>query len=549
MNTLPRNFRKIALIAIIIPASFFVFSCNRKTKKGKVLTSTQEAFNDRLKSLLQPVDTVKKTGIGNTSYNLKYNYQLDEYLPIWVTTDYIPSTAAQTYLTELEGVWQDGLTPEKYHLTDLKKLMGKLTGKDIKVDDAIAFDTLLTTSYLQVAKDLLLGTIVPKKVDSLWFHANDSTWQVPEKLAGMEGQYFSLNEYRSTLRTYTLLRDEYKHYHDLMADSELHAAIASIEVTTTPDGKMEDVAETIIKKEIPWASAAVNDSVNGNAQLLSTYQYYTGIKVTGKLDSTTLKHLSVQPDSVVKILGANMERVRWMQQSFGNLYILVNIPLMELFLRRDGGDSMHMRVVVGKTVRQTPSLYALMTNIVINPKWEVPPTILKQDVLPGLQKTGKAYLAKKGLKVYDRDGNAVNAGLVTEKNYRRYNYQQAPGDDNALGYVKFNLPNPFDIYLHDTPHRGDFVKGFRALSSGCIRIQHPKEMAIYILSELEKKRYNEDRLDSIIATHKTQWQVLKNKIPVHITYLTAFEDSTNTHLRLLNDVYQRNDKLIAKLYN
>ncbi len=242
-----------------------------------------------------------------------------------------------------------------------------------------------------------------------------------------------------------------------------------------------------------------------------------------------------------------MERIRWMQKEFGKLYLIVDVPLMELFLKRDGANAVHMRVVVGRRERQTPSLNANMANVVINPSWGVPPTILKKDVLPGLVKSGKKYLSRKGLKAYDNDGNAVDPSFINAHNYRRYTYKQAPGDDNSLGYVKFNFPNHWDVYMHDTPHRGDFVKRDRFLSSGCVRVQRPKEMAVYILSELEKMTFTMGKLDSMIRTHKTRWEILKNKIPVHIAYLTAFEDTTGTHIQFVRDIYHRDGKLISLL--
>jgi L,D-transpeptidase YcbB len=116
-----------------------------------------------------------------------------------------------------------------------------------------------------------------------------------------------------------------------------------------------------------------------------------------------------------------------------------------------------------------------------------------------------------------------------------------------LGYVKFNLPNKWDIYLHDTPHREDFGKKDRAKSSGCIRVQQPKEMAEFILMELNGKRYPIERIDSVITTKKTRYEVLSNKIPVHIVYLTAFEDSKNARIHFIPDIYKRDRKLQALL--
>ena len=282
-------------------------------------------------------------------------------------------------------------------------------------------------------------------------------------------------------------------------------------------------------------------------QLILTYQSYNSLQKTGKLDSNTLAHLAMPADTFLEKLQANMERIRWMQKQFGDLYLVVDVPLMELFLVRGGAPVIHMRVVVGKPERQTPSLFATMANVVINPPWGVPPTILKEDVIPGLQKSGKKYLTQKGLKAYDRNGKVVPFAALNPHNYKKFTYKQDPGDDNSLGYVKFNLPNPWDIYLHDTPHRGDFGKRNRYLSSGCIRLQSPQEMAVYILSELEKKRYTPGRLDTIIGTHKTRWEVLTTKIPVHITYLTVYEDTTGKHIQFTRDIYGRDSKLISSL--
>ncbi len=136
-----------------------------------------------------------------------------------------------------------------------------------------------------------------------------------------------------------------------------------------------------------------------------------------------------------------------------------------------------------------------------------------------------------------KEGNAISVSSLNAGNLRKYSYKQDPGDDNSLGLIKFNLPNPWDIYLHDTPHRTDFAKRYRALSSGCIRVQQPQEMAIYILSQIEKINFTQGKLDTLIATHKSRWELLKTKIPVHIAYLTAFEDSTGKHIQFFKETY------------
>ncbi len=486
--------------------------------------------------------------IMSVSDNVRYVYQADDYQPIWVKENYMPTEAAEHMLAELEEVRWDGLDPEKYNLSALRKLKTILdTTKKNSVVNAIAFDTLLTRSYFAVSRQLLLGTVAPKKVDSLWFHVNDTAWNAPQQLLALKGKYPSLDDYRSSVPTYKLLRNEYKLYYTLAADSDFLQAQAAIEPKRHLDSAALGNINYVIRAELPWLQVVPNDTMSEQAQLITNYQYYIGSKVTGKFDSSVFAALRTSPDSVLRKISVNMERVRWMQRDFGNMYVFVDIPLMELFLRKDGENKMHMRVVVGRPERQTPSLFASMANIVINPSWGVPPTILKNDVVPGFQKSGRSYLAKKGLRPYDKKGNPVNISQLNMGNLKKYTYKQAPGDDNSLGFVKFNLPNPWDIYLHDTPHRDDFGKRYRALSSGCIRLHQPQELALYILSQLEKLRYTQGRLDTIISTHKSRWEILKNKIPVHIAYLTAFEDSTGSHIRYLGDIYQRDGKLMSAL--
>lgn len=531
---------------VIIFCATFVVSC--KNKKRSPSGFTDDTFIDKLKEVMQPIDTAGGKKLISISDNVRFTYQSDDYQPIWIKDNYVPTEASALLIAELEDVYWDGLNTEQYNLPALKLLKEKLdTTKKNSVADAIAFDTALTHCYLAASRQLLLGIVQPKKLDSLWYHVNDTVWNAPMALVEGNSKYPSLDDYRSKVPAYTLLRNEYKLYYNLSQDTVVAQSQAGIKPVARPNEKMMDDIRFIIKTELPWLETVPNDTISEEKQLIIGYQNYAGIKRTGKLDSTTLAMLATPADTIIQKIKANMERIRWMQREFGNTYIIVDVPMMELFFMKDGTDVMHMRVVVGKPERQTPSLFATMANVVINPPWGVPPTILKNDVVPGFQKSGRQYLAKKGLKAYDKEGKEVSASRLTNSNLRNYTFKQAPGDDNSLGFVKFNLPNKWDIYLHDTPHREDFVKWFRALSSGCIRLEQPQEMALYILSEMEKKYYTQGKLDTMISTHKTRWEVLKNKIPVHIAYLTAFTDTTGAHVRFVRDVYHRDEKLIAAL--
>ncbi|HXS36621.1 MAG TPA: L,D-transpeptidase family protein [Flavipsychrobacter sp.] len=549
--------KRVYVIILILSCFFLLESCNSGQQKGsgiKLFSSSgfvdKDAFSSQLQSVFKKWDTSNHKDQSIADY-MMHMYQQNQYKPVWVTNDGVRDAAA-TFLKELEDVRWDGLDPEHYHLSGLKKMQAQLhDDKHPDINTVITFDTSLTISYLNVARDLLMGAVNPKKADTLWFQKNDTSWDGPHALLslGSDDKYVSLNDYRSLIPLYKMFRDEYKRYDSLQKNEQLISLIdriQGIKRITHPDSASRNIITDVIKAEMPWASSEPNDSVSEFAQMVMTYQDYMNIKVSGRLDSFTIARLSAQPAQFATSLKANMERLRWMPREMGNTYIWVDVPLMELFFKREGNLVMHMRVVVGKVSRQTPSLSADMANIIINPSWGVPPTILKKDVLPGLAKS-KKYLHKKGLVAYDHSGHEIDASEITATNYKRFVYKQAPGDENALGYVKFNLPNPWDIYLHDTPHRDDFVRRNRFLSSGCIRVQQPQEMALYILSDFEKMKFDQGKLDSMIQTHKSRWEVLKTKIPVHITYLTAFEDTTGNHVRFVRDIYNRDSVLISML--
>jgi murein L,D-transpeptidase YcbB/YkuD len=548
------RFPLVLAIAFLPFLILSVSSCRSKSKKTAVSAFQQAKFDeDDFADALEDIYATRsfddtawaKTKLHNVDDVAYYVYRGYEHIPLWLNENG-DTKAIESFIAELEDIKNDGLDPEAYKLSELKKQLADFKqDKTPEVPKLLAFDTTLTRSYLTASRNLHLGKILPKQADSLWYHANDSTW-APELLLTdllyADGKYPSLDSFRSRIGTYGKLRALRKHYTAL----EANEAITQLK-PQAGDGMNDSILRVLVLAELPQDGLVQGDSLSPRQQLIKSYQAFYSLKQTGKIDSATESYLKRTPADAAAVLDANMERLRWMPQQMEPLHILVNIPLMELFLRKDGADAMHMRVVVGKNARQTPVLNAMMTNVVINPPWGVPPTILKKDVLPGITKSGSAYLAKKGLRVYDLKGNHVDASQVNASNYKRFVFKQPPGDDNALGYVKFNLPNKWDIYLHDTPHREDFPKSDRALSSGCIRVQQPREMAEYILTELNNKRYPLERIDSVIVTHKTRYEVLKNKIPVHIVYLTAFDDSTYQHVRILKDFYKRDAKLIAAL--
>lgn len=536
-------------VILVCTTSFLLFSCSsrhREYKFSEFFTSSkfdEDDFAEALRAGMgdNAVDSSwGKKKIHKPSEVLRYTYQQSQYLPLWVS-EIGDFSLAEKLLADMETLGPDGLSPERYRLTSLKDQMAQLKKEATpELNKVIAFDTACTMAYIQAAHDLTFGMINPKKADSLWYHTNDTIWAPEATLVAQLndlGKYPELSQYRSKIPTYGYLLQAKERYITLSKSADLKSAKSAIAAGNAADSIIAFIAGTELGKDTKPADTAAKRS------LIATYQHYYGILPTGKADKATIASMARQPEEMVQLIDANLERLRWMPIAFSEDYILVNVPLMELFLRRDGKDVMHMNVVVGKLARQTPSLNADLAHVVFNPPWGVPPTILKNDVIPGLERSGTAYLQRKDLQVFDLKGNRVDPSVVNAANYKKYVFRQPPGDDNALGYVKFNMPNRWNIYLHDTPHREDFDKPGRAKSSGCVRVQQPQEMAMYILNEIEKRNFTQSRVDTIISTEKTKYEKIKHHLPVHIVYLTAFEGE-GKDIRFIQDIYGRDAKLI-----
>lgn len=538
-------------VPVICLSLILLIGCGQDNPTARIFNSDvfdQGEFSSTLQNYFskETIDTsTVESYIPSTAKAMYLSYEAMGFKPIWCSASEGVGDVAVHFFAALDSLRYEGLNPEiRYHLSALKDQAAALKdNKDEAINYWISFDTTCTAAYLLASKDLLLGIIKPAMADSLWHVRNDTLWEGPQYLASCASKPNFVPDFtvwRSSFPEYAVLRKDMEKCMVISKDS----AFISAKVNGSPSSLLH-----IARSEMPWyENGPIGVDSDANKELIKAYQHYKGIKKTGLLDEQTIHALLLPIDSTTLVLAANMERLRWLPKDPGEQYIFVNIPLMEMVYRREGADNFKMRVVVGRKSRQTPSLSAPMVNVLFNPPWGVPPTILKRDVLPGITRSGAAYLARKGLKAYDRHGKVVSGNTITSGNYKNYFYKQEPGTRNALGEVKFNLPNPWDIYLHDTPHREDFPKEYRALSSGCIRVEKPKEFAAFLLHELDGRgEYTASEIDSIIQTRKTKTEKLKTTIPVHIVYLTASNEEETQLPRFLPDIYGKDEKLLKLL--
>lgn len=263
------------------------------------------------------------------------------------------------------------------------------------------------------------------------------------------------------------------------------------------------------------------------AQGVAAFQSRHGFRADQTIGLKTTGAMNISVADRIKTIVINMERCRWISPSISKEqeYIIINIPAYQLLYIKNDSLALQSDVVVGTTMNQTVIFSGKMKYIVFSPYWNIPESIIKNEVLPGIAKNGN-YLAEHNME--------WNKGRVRQK----------PGVRNSLGLVKFIFPNSNNIYLHDTPSKSLFQRESRAFSHGCIRVARPKELAEAILSDDAK--WNAEKIDAAMNSGTEKWHTLNREVPVYIGYFTAWVDRSG-HLNFYSDVYKRDGQLASLL--
>ena len=257
------------------------------------------------------------------------------------------------------------------------------------------------------------------------------------------------------------------------------------------------------------------------------YQEATGLKTTGSITPSLIKYLNIPIEKRIEDIIVNMERCRWLPVELGKAYLLINIPEYRVHLFENDSLLWDMKIVVGKNKNRTAIFSGEIKYVVFCPYWNIPASILKKEILPAIKRNPN-YLNKHHMEWHD--------GGV----------RQLPGADNALGLVKFLFPNTHSIYLHDTPSKSLFDSDKRAFSHGCIRLAEPMKLARYLLKNDEK--WDDNKIVAAMSAGTEKYVVIKNPLPVYITYLTSWVDKKGK-LQFRDDVYELNEKLLKMILN
>lgn len=247
---------------------------------------------------------------------------------------------------------------------------------------------------------------------------------------------------------------------------------------------------------------------------IALFQARNGLSADGIVGPETLAALNVPPEARLATIDANLERWRWLPRSLPADRIEVNIAAAELILFENDRTALSMRVIVGATNHQTPMFVDAIDAVIFNPSWTVPVSIARNEIGPAAARD-PGYLAAHGFSVVDG------------------RYIQAPGPGNALGRIKFDLPNAYSVYLHDTPNHALFERERRTLSHGCVRLAEPRALAERILGY---EGWTSDEVGALLAETDTKIIPLARSLPVYFLYQTAWADSARA-TRFAQDAY------------
>lgn len=284
--------------------------------------------------------------------------------------------------------------------------------------------------------------------------------------------------------------------------------------------------------------AGTSDKFDSNVDAaVKRFQGRHGFPSDGVIGTYTLAALNVPADVRLGQLETNLVRLRSMSGFLGDRYVMVNIPAAQIEAVEGNRVAQRHTAVVGKIDRQSPILNSKITNIVINPYWNAPVSIVEKDIIPLMQKDPN-YLKDNAIRIYGPDGQEIDPVNVNwgSNEAAGYRLRQDPGKGSAMASMKINFPNPHAVYMHDTPKQGLFNKIMRFESSGCVRVQNVRDLGVWLLKDTQG--WDRRTIESTIVSASSQEVPLSTPVPVYFTYVTAWSTGDGAvHFR--DDIYKR----------
>ena len=473
-----------------------------------------------------------------------------------------PTAQAQTLVSILQRADQYGLEPEDYGRKTLAKLVEPHTAGGTDAERWGRFDAQLSAAALRFMSDLHYGRVKPAAA-GFNLQAMHEPLDLVASLNGLAAASdveASLSRIEPPFHHYVLLKNALARYLDLAQHPELKH-LPAMSASVKPGDRYAGAAALrrllVALGDMPQASAAPADDDHFTAELSSgvrAFQQRHGMSADGVLGKTTYAALTTPFSKRVRQIDLTLERWRWLPP-FATPPIIVNIPEFRLFAFRTTDDRfadiMQMDVIVGKTYprTQTPVFESDMRYVVFRPYWDVPPSITRNEMLPKIR-ANPGYLAAQRLQIVNGQGDnspvvAPSPEAIEGLAAGRYRLRQMPGEDNALGLVKFMFPNNYNVYLHSTPAHRLFQETVRTFSHGCIRVSDPLGLATQVMKD-EPGNWTREKIDATMNGDKPVRVNLQRPITVLILYATALATEAGPIL-FFEDIYGYDRKLEQQL--
>lgn len=530
-------------IPLILLAAILIFSCNskdnadKKDKKDKKISkrdysiTTANSYNDLFLDSSVVADYITENvlpdSVGRRIISF-YNTRNYEYA--WFASDGVSEQAMGfSSLLNLEG---DTSKKQKTMENKINTMLGsdnvKVSGKDKSIINTEIYLTERLIRY--TTSNFEKGFLKRKEVERFIPFKKQDPIALADSLINKkhkDDKYFA-----DVSKPYKLLMDQLNKYLEL-AKSNQWLSVDGDAKTFNKNASAQQVLalkrNLSLMGDMPNDTLAVMDENVTNG--IKNFQARLGFTPDGKLTNNILKQINVTPVERIKQILINMNRMRWLPQAPEGNLIEVNTPAFVLTMYDGDKKVFTMPVVVGKDGHNTTLFSDFLSTIVFSPYWNVPPSIVKAEIVPGMQKNPD-YLATHNMEVTGQEG-----GLPVVR--------QLPGPKNSLGKVKFLFPNSFNIYFHDTPAKALFEKDVRAYSHGCIRLSDPLKMAEYLLRN--NSEWTSEKIQTAMNSGVEKYVKIKTPVPVFITYYTAWVDE-NGKLNFRDDIYSHDSAVSQKMF-
>lgn len=555
---LPVFFAVFLLSIAIFPA------CNNPAPPPETdIVATPEELDPKVSEILQ---STVKFAMGNNgvlvdsihldNINLvEQVYQKKQYVAVWSEKQHWKPLADSMFEFVAQAKLY-GLFPEDYHFIMLdsirKKFLLDSLGRGAKRDAVIwaNADLMLTDAFLHIVRDLKLGRL-----------PNDSITLRKDSLLTDEFYVNRLalsQKYNSLTRVFHALEPKHEGY--IALKSALPGFLDSADYrdfTVVPSPKLRSPDfKKLLQKRLFEGGFIELDTVTADSVQLSEavkrFQRMKNITADGKAGEETVRVMNLSDRDRFARIAISLDRYKLLPEQMPERYVWVNLPGYYMEFWENDTMKLASKIICGKPATRTPLLTSAISELVTYPQWTVPTSIIAKEIIPAMRKSPD-YLAKKGFSLVNSKGDEVNPDSVNWFKYSKgipYKVVQGSGDDNALGILKFNFPNKYAVYLHDTNQRYLFAQTTRSLSHGCVRVQDWEKLAYNIVrydnKDLDKKPSPaEDSLTSWLKRKEKHSIAVRNRLPVYIRYFTA--EARDGRVVFYDDIYGE-DKMLQQRY-